>query len=264
MRPPPILRLVRTSTSSTTYEFRVASPDMGWALCTVNDGTGELLITSDWGSWSYLWSPNPSHLGAATLTHFIAERNAVDYLADKLLGRRGSSEFDALGTVAHFHKQICARRLADGQKRNARLRGYGDDRDQEIAIRNGLVDESYGGRTYLTASTARYLWEEIESLGNDVNDDGSPSTLTLFVERFCQLDNYLLISEEPWEDCQTRETNSSKILRLTILPALVDACRTKAQEPAYVELHATFLAQREKEHAERELAAKQVAKESRS
>lgn len=247
-RPPPILRLVRTSTSSTTYEFRVVG-DLGWALCTVNDGTGELLITSDWGNWTNLWCASPHALGAATLTHFIAERNAVDYLADKLLGRRGSSEFDVEGTVAYFRKQICTRRLADGQERNSRLRGYGDERDQAIAIRNGYLDKSYGGREYLTASAARYLWDEIESLGNDVSDDGSPSTLTLFVERFCQLGNYQLISEEPWEECQTRETHSSKILRLTILPALVGACRTKVQEPAYIELHAAFVAQREKEHA---------------
>jgi hypothetical protein len=83
MRQDPKLTLVEILTSARTYRFRSAEVLGGWALCTVNDSTGELLIVSDWGNWSCLW--NPKHLDSPSLTHFIADRRSYDYLASKLM-----------------------------------------------------------------------------------------------------------------------------------------------------------------------------------
>jgi len=41
----------------------------GWAIFTVNDATGEFIITSDWGNYSHRW--NTSALGVPTLTEFL-------------------------------------------------------------------------------------------------------------------------------------------------------------------------------------------------
>lgn len=246
----PTLALVKATNTSTTYQFHNKERNFGWALCTVNDGTGELLITSDWGNWSYMWSPNPSHLGAATLTHFVGERDCVDYLADKLLGRRGSQRFSIDETVKHLHGEICRRRFEHGQEFNARLRSYGDERDQEIALEHGFLERRYNGDPHLTAGGARELWDEVNSIASDI-DDSYPNAETLFIERFMRIDGYAVIAEEPWNDCQHVESHDSKILRQTILPALRDACHTKVQEPAYLELHAAYVVKRDKEYAER-------------
>jgi hypothetical protein len=89
----------------------------GWAICTVNDTTGELSIQSDWGSWSYRW--HTAHLGPRrgqadarpmTLTEFLGER-AVDgrhYIADKLTSGEHSERwrFSPEKTVADLRGRI--------------------------------------------------------------------------------------------------------------------------------------------------------------
>lgn len=70
------------TSSAITFHFRVADPKkhMGWALCTVNETTGELSVCSDWGNWTYLWGhsgmPQSSYSFGqrATLLEFIGER----------------------------------------------------------------------------------------------------------------------------------------------------------------------------------------------
>jgi hypothetical protein len=81
----PTLRATGRS-EATAYHFRVADKkDFGWAICTVNDVTGELSIQSDWSNGcGFRW--HVDHLGAPTLTHFLARyRDDNDYLIGKLL-----------------------------------------------------------------------------------------------------------------------------------------------------------------------------------
>lgn len=105
-----ILRSV--SSAATTYSFSTGGDGWhSWALCTVNDRTGELLITGDHGNWAYQWSPKPEHLGAPSLTAFIGDRNGVDYIADKLQGRRGGSRFSAEATAKELQRELIEQRL---------------------------------------------------------------------------------------------------------------------------------------------------------
>ncbi len=213
MKPPPPLTLTGFATTATTYRFRNSHHE--WANCTVNDATGELIIVSDWGNWSFMWDPRPhSGLGCATLTHFLgvsrhdgSPRVEMDYFAMKLLGRRGAYRFSAELNVAHFRKRLCEQRL-----------GY---------PRGGLTRE-----------IARYLWDEIGAIAEDVNHTEAASAL--FVERFVQLDDYGLLSVEPWEEIQTEVSPEYTVLAGTILPALAAACYARAQEPEYQRLAAKF------------------------
>lgn len=180
-----------TGTSKpTTYHFRSPRPLGGWALCTVNDTTGELCITSDWGNFSYRWNPSPGCLGAASLTEFIGRRHEddVDYLAGKL--NVESEEFDHHATVMAFCKMLCKQRLRDGRWRN---------------------------RLGLDALIARSLWSELHAM-DDCGED-------LFLERFCQIYNHGYITNSPWEYLVMKQTRQDGVLRAVILPALIKACK---------------------------------------
>jgi hypothetical protein len=101
---PPVLKLTAIMTAK-SYSFR--GEHGVWAICTVNDGTGELLILSDWGSWSHRW--NIAHLGKPTLTEFIADVSGVDYLSDKLHYGRTREVFDPEASVAALRARLLER-----------------------------------------------------------------------------------------------------------------------------------------------------------
>lgn len=186
-------------TTATTYHFRPEPRGFGWARCTVNDHTGELLIMSDWGHWSHRWSSDPNHLGHPTLTHFLGERAGCDYLANKLTTREQRQRFDPGQTIASFRKMLCEHRLA---------------------LRDII-------RPRLTRELARELWDEI----GDIDADDA----TVFVERFMQIDSYAVIHDEPWEALEYKPTTEYTVLLHGILPALVEACAAEVQRPAELE-----------------------------
>ena len=188
------LTLSSVDKTATTYRFY---GDRGWALCTVNDATGELLITSDHGRWAYRWNIN--HLGSPTLTAFIGELDSVDYLASKLLGTR-ETQFSAEKTARGFQRSLCARRLEDG-------------RDQASDL-----PSSVGG--WLSATQARDIWEELDCLRRQDLDGGHFMELIGMIDGFSKF-----VENSPWECWETEETSESKALREVILPPLIEACR---------------------------------------
>lgn len=200
MTKPLVLKAVHST--AVTYSFETSgSVFKSWALCTVNDRTGELLITSDWGNWAHRWSADPESLGAASLTAFIGKRFAqpdpsrVDYLARKLQPNGQDRRWSAEATVKALKRVLCERRLEDGRN----MPGYPHKR--------------------LCKEDARLLWDRLDSHAEDDNE-------TLFCERFRQdsdLCDY--ITDEPHEYRMTEQTSEDRMLREFILPALIEACR---------------------------------------
>ncbi len=202
----PTLKLTRTTTA-TAYTFHPDpdNPDnkvhgIGWAICTVNDATGELAIQSDWGNWQYQWSPNPKHLGSASLTHFIGERGTGDYIADKLTSRKQRENFDGDKTIAAMRKRLAERRLEEGRAGERRRKSY-----------EGTKEEP------LTAEIAREIWDAL----GDIDSDNSGE---LFIERFLRIPGSSWVSEEPWDVLENTIDFSYTILLTSIIPALIEAC----------------------------------------
>ena len=195
----PTLELVEILTSARTYRFHAAKDLGGWALCTVNDTTGELLIMSDWGNWSHLW--NPKHLGSPSLTHFIADRRSYDYLANKLLGSRDARVLDADATIKKWRGVLCARRLEEGRA--------GADNPPYYLPRKERLD----------ACLAREIWDRLGSLFEDEGNE------PIFIEHAWQIEGFSRwISSEPWDDTAHRYSHEYKVLVDFLLPALAEAC----------------------------------------
>lgn len=242
------LTCTATLASAVTYQFHTLGPGFrSWALCTVNDATGELLITSDWGNWSYRWDPSPRSLGAQTLTAFIGNRGDVDYLARKLQreGHAGRS-FSAEKTATELRQRLCEVRLAHGREQIegklepedydcGRLPNHLMDRYTEVGMpifSDRLVpaptwrDEDRKERLrYLEPDVARRIWVAIGDLADDVRGCNGD----LFYERAQKIDGFSdYVTEEPWEYGETEQTPEDRALREIVLPALIEACRARA------------------------------------
>lgn len=219
------LKLLWAKEVATTYAFAIEG-DFGWAYATVNDTTGELIITSDWGSWSYIWSPKQDHLGSASLTHFIGERDCAAYIKDKLLKRYGQV-FSAEATTKHLQKMVIEQRRGDTVRA-------------------------------LTKHQAREIWDELESLARDI-DGHDEASATLYLERAGQIDGIDDVCQDLWDEVQHVESQDSKVLMGLILPALVAACADRVgTEPRYVALKAAFDARRAAQAAAQAAQAAQV------
>jgi hypothetical protein len=188
---PKQLAHVRTS-AATTYHLRPQADDhrfpTEWALCTVSDATGELTVCSDWGNFTHLWSARPEHLGAPSLTHFLAARGSAHYLADKLTSRDRKLRqcFSPEKTVKHLC-EIAGARYRDGDVSKAECRRLVE------ALR--------------------------ELLTHDVDEERD------FVDRFYEVEGHDKIASEPWECFQHEPTSAYLVLLHSILPALIAACR---------------------------------------
>ncbi len=187
----PKLELVQILTSARTYHFRSMEALGGWALCTVNDTTGELLIMSDWGNWSHRW--DPKHLGKPSLTHFISDRSGYDYLAGKLIDGQ-DWVLDADATIQKWRSRLVEQRLQEGR--------CGSKHDSEP----------------LSAVLAREIWEDLGSLLDSSNEP-------IFIEHALQIDGISWVSSEPWEDTVHCYSPAYRALVDFLLPAIANACR---------------------------------------
>lgn len=203
----PRLKLASTQTA-VTYSFRATGGDFGWANCTVNDSTGDLHISSDWGNWSHRWDPRPSCLGAPSLTALIGSRNNVDYLARKLQGERGGKRFSAEKTVTEWRRMLCERRMDDGRI----LMAAG-----EQAIQNAKYGVPF---RRLTKEVARNIWE---ALGEAEENCGGEDSLLFLVH---EIDGFTRhVDDTPYESIKYEQTAEDRALREVILPALIEECR---------------------------------------
>jgi hypothetical protein len=111
--PPVVMRPV-------AYSFRFK--EMGWAIFTLNDTTGEFSIQSDWGNYSYRWHVNA--LGEGYTLHSFLTKCDADYIANKFK-RDGllKDEIDIEATEKAFHDHICQERRARNIKTKAEARG---------------------------------------------------------------------------------------------------------------------------------------------
>lgn len=226
------------ATTATAYHFRT-NEHGGWAICTVNDSTCELTVQSDWGNWSYRWGGGKSGFGsvgkgdderARTLTEFIADRTAADYLADKLWGGGyGGRVFDAEETVNVFKKILCERRLEEG--RDHLERGLSHDGGPPGDARRKPYWGSTGGLLNdgepLTAGIARFIYDALDGEIKDCRNGDH------FIEKVFQIQGYAWITEEPWDHLATVRDHKYEVLLFGILPALIAEC-TKRTAPADV------------------------------
>lgn len=221
--------LAKISSAAVTYHLRPVGA-RGWVLATVNDETGELSIKSDWGSWSYRW--NVCHLGAPTLTKFIANCASCDYLADKLTSREERTCFDVDATIKVMRAIVCARRLEQGREWNA----YYQDEDPKD--RWNLAGDAPAwaetkrvwccGRAEqwpLTRSLARELFDDVGALRN-------ADTADSVVSAFQRIDGSEWITDEPWEHLKYVPSRAYVQLFHGILPAVVAACDAHVQTAA--------------------------------
>ncbi len=200
----PQLTLASQSTA-TAYRFEGADGSHwnGWAICTVNDATGELAIQSDWGVWAFRWSADPKHLGAPSLTHFIGGRKMCHYLADKLTSRHGDGEQQARERFS-----------------------------PEATVK------SWGERIAERWKDERITREERREIGRELRDLRHVDDLRDFIDRWHQIEGHdKIFADSPWEYIQHEPTTTYMVLLHGILPALVTACDAEivartAAEPA--------------------------------
>ncbi len=239
----PKLVLTSAKSASITYSFVTEGEGFrSWALCTINDQTGELFISSDWGSWAYRWHASPEALGAPTLTAFIADRTEIDYLARKLQ-HRGGVRFSPDKTASALRRLLCERRLEDGRDQLAhrlepedyddgRLPKHLMDRYTEAGlplISHHQVDSpTWQDPTrkerlpYLTMDAARTLWDEI---GATMGEGGSNTDLGF--DQLLRLSGFVeYVTDEPWNHMMTEQTPEDRVLRDIVLPALIEACKS--------------------------------------
>ena len=198
---------LRSTSIATSYRFLTSSGSRnpGWAICTVNDATGELGVQSDWGNWAYRSrAPNLTAFIGATYTLHGDHCDRRHYLADKLTsGEHGKRHvFSPEKTVGDLRARVCARR------------------------RDGEID----------AELARELYDALGELEH--TDDTRD-----FIDGYYRIEGHDKITRYAieMEDLREDDAPSYLVLRDAILPALIAACAADvhARNERYLAAHAS-------------------------
>lgn len=165
--------------------------DFGWAYAIASNEEGVVAIVSDWGSWSYVFTPTPSNLGAESLMHFLGGRANAHYLANKLCPRAQRRRFSAEQTVKAWKTGLAKARLICGRFSYGRSLG----RDQ-----------------------ARAIWDALDDLRGEQSAD-------LFLVDVDRIEGMEFIGYDLWDNLEYEDAIEYQVLRHAIIPALQQACR---------------------------------------
>lgn len=102
-------KLLPGSTQHPARVYHLRFDRWGWALISVCDAVGMIGIASDWGNWSFNWSPK--HIGGdqsdpMNFTRFLASHENAHYVAGKMLGRDEEHAYDDNATLNGFREIV--------------------------------------------------------------------------------------------------------------------------------------------------------------
>jgi hypothetical protein len=194
---------VKDQSISTATAYRFVFSEMGWAIFTVNDETGEFQITSDWGNYSYRWmvGQQGKNLDGTnkTLTEFLALQVSPQYVLTKM-SSEGFKALDRDMDSKATRKQV----LDHVREHNQWCRPHG-------VKRNGFLKQ------------AGLITSGVKELNFDSQQEFIDSVFRGDLEKFL---------EQPWEYIQTKPSCRWEILEQTLLPFFFGFLRErlKAQE----------------------------------
>lgn len=81
----PTLPKIRKSATHETLAYHMSFAHGEWATWFICNGTGTLVLQSDWGTWGHRWPTEPRQLGHDTLVDFLRVRAGPTYVARKLM-----------------------------------------------------------------------------------------------------------------------------------------------------------------------------------
>jgi hypothetical protein len=136
----------------------------GWAIFYVDHEWGGLTITSDWGSWSYLWGGGPKSWGHPTFLDFVRDRADCNYLADKLSYGRTRDVVDIDETRKALRAEVVRRRREGSFDRHEARELWKDiDRFCEVVDESGISSAYYFETPELDKHFVLYEWLVMET-----------------------------------------------------------------------------------------------------
>jgi len=122
-----------------SYSFRFKPS--GWAIWTVNDGTGEVSLQSDWGNYTYRW--HVDHTGEKDMHHFLMKASA-DYIANKFsYGGSLKDEVDLEATLKSLQEIIRGKELPAEEQEDLLESARSWVESAECSMESAQYDEEY-------------------------------------------------------------------------------------------------------------------------